>query len=125
MGRKQLKAATLIDGLRTCSEKDQDGWSEAGDTLFKREVSMVVLKDILGIKPGAKSPVTPLDQSVPLGNEMLESDPEEDSVFSYSSPSSSSSPSSPEGWFAYENQHSSPSPFPTSIAVCRSWRAAK
>ncbi|XP_045687123.1 chromatin assembly factor 1 subunit A [Phyllostomus hastatus] len=110
---------TLTDGLRICSEQDQDGWSEAGDILFKRKVPVVVLQDILGMKPAAESPSTPLDQGMPSESEMLDSGPEEDSVLSHSSLSSSSPTSSPEGWSASENQHSSPSPFPTPTSVRR------
>ncbi|KAM7142518.1 chromatin assembly factor 1 subunit A isoform 1-T1 [Molossus nigricans] len=105
----------FTDGLRTCSEKDQDCWSEAGGILFKGKVPVVVLQDILGIKPGAKSPTTPLDQGMPSQSMMLESGPEEDSVLSHSSLSSSSPTSSPEGRSASENKHSSLSPFPTPV----------
>ncbi|XP_016053336.1 PREDICTED: chromatin assembly factor 1 subunit A isoform X2 [Miniopterus natalensis] len=109
----------LTDDLRTCSEKEQDSWSEAGGILFKGKVPMVVLQDILGIKPGAKSPPTPLDHGMPPQSEMMESGPEEDSVLSHSSLNSSSPTSSPEGWSASENQHSSLSPFPTPTPVRR------
>ena len=80
---------------------------------------MVVLQDILGMKPAAEAPAAPLDQGMPSENEMLDSGPEEDSVLSHSSLSSSSPTSSPEGWSASENQHSSPSPFPTPTSVRR------
>ncbi|KAM5230356.1 chromatin assembly factor 1 subunit A isoform 2-T2 [Hipposideros larvatus] len=109
----------LTDGLRICSEKDQNGWSKAGGILFKGKVPVVVLHNILATKPsGAQpSPTTFLDQSVPSESEMLESGPEEDSVLSHSSLSSSTS--SPEGRSASKKQHSSPSPFSTSTPVRR------
>ncbi|KAM8764014.1 chromatin assembly factor 1 subunit A isoform 2-T2 [Rhynchonycteris naso] len=108
----------LTDGPRMCSEKDQDGWSKVRGIFFKGKVPVVVLQDILGIKPEAKFPTTHLDQGMPSESEMVESGPEEDSVLSHSSLSSSPT-SSPEGWSASENQHNSPNPFPTPTPVCR------
>lgn len=108
----------LTDGLRTCSEEDQDSWSKAGGILFKGKVPVVLLQDILGIKPGAKSPIIPLDRDTPSRREVLESS-HEDSVLSHSSLSSSSPTSSPEGRYASENQHHSPSTFPTLTPVHR------
>ncbi|XP_058393649.1 chromatin assembly factor 1 subunit A isoform X1 [Diceros bicornis minor] len=111
----------LTGGPRMCPEKDQDGWSEAGGILFKGKVPVVVLQDILAAKPpGAKSPpTTPPDQGVPSESEMLESGPEEDSVLSHSSLSSSSPTSSPEGQSAPKKKCSQPSPFPTSTPIHR------
>lgn len=109
----------LTDGPRTCSEKDQDGWSEAGGILFKGKVPVVLLQDILSIKPGATSPAIPLDQGTPSRREVLESSHGEDSVLSHSSLSSSSPTSSPEGWCASKNQHNGPSAFPTLTPVRR------
>lgn len=107
-------------GPRTCSEKDQDGWSEARGILFKGKVPVVVLQDILAAKPPqAKSPpTTPADQGMPSESEMLESGPEEDSVLSHSSQGSSSPTSSPEGQSASKT-HSSPRPSPTSTPTRR------
>ncbi|XP_027440166.2 chromatin assembly factor 1 subunit A isoform X2 [Zalophus californianus] len=107
-------------GPRTCSEKDQDGWSEARGILFKGKVPVVVLQDILATKPPqAKSPpMTPADQGMPSESEMLESGPEEDSVLSHSSQGSSSPTSSPEGQSAAK-KHSSPRPSPTSTPIRR------
>ncbi|XP_074193717.1 chromatin assembly factor 1 subunit A isoform X2 [Rhinolophus sinicus] len=109
----------LTHSMRMCSEMDQDGWSKAGGILFKGKVPVVVLQDILAAKPpGAKSsPTAPPDQGVPSESEVLESGPEEDSVLSPSSLSSSTS--SPEGRSASKKQHGSPSPFPTSTPVRR------
>ncbi|XP_022412959.1 chromatin assembly factor 1 subunit A isoform X2 [Delphinapterus leucas] len=110
----------LTGGLRTCSEKDQDGWSGARGILFKGKVPVVVLQDILAARPRAKSPpATPPGQAVPSESEALESSPEEDSVLSHSSLSSSSPTSSPEGQSAPAKQHSSPSPLPASTPVRR------
>uniref|UniRef100_G1QFV9 Chromatin assembly factor 1 subunit p150 N-terminal domain-containing protein n=1 Tax=Myotis lucifugus TaxID=59463 RepID=G1QFV9_MYOLU len=109
----------LTDGPRTCSEKDQDSWSEAGGILFKGKVPVVLLQDILSIKPGAKSPTISLDRDTPSRREVLESSHGEDSVLSHSSLSSSSPTSSPEGRCASENQHNSPSTFPTLTPVRR------
>lgn len=103
----------LTDGSRICSKKDQDSWSKAEGILFRRKVPMVVLQDILAVKPhGTKSSLTTaLDQGMLSESEMLESGPEEDSVLSNSSLSSSTS--SPEGRSA-SKKHASPNPFPTS-----------
>lgn len=110
----------LTGGLRTCSEKDQDGWSGARGILFKGKVPVVVLQDILAARTRAKSPpATPPGQAVPSESEALESSPEEDSVLSHSSLSSSSPTSSPEGQSAPAKQHSSPSPLPASTPVRR------
>ncbi|MBW01302.1 Chromatin assembly factor 1 subunit A, partial [Eschrichtius robustus] len=110
----------LTGGLRTCSEKDQDGWSGARGILFKGKVPVVVLQDILAARPRAKSPPATLPgQAVPSESEALESSPEEDSVLSHSSLSSSSPTSSPEGQSAPTKQHSSPSPLPASTPVRR------
>ncbi|XP_045347530.1 chromatin assembly factor 1 subunit A isoform X5 [Leopardus geoffroyi] len=111
----------LTGGLRTCSEKDQDGWSEARGILFKGKVPVVVLEDILAAKPPrTKSPPTPpADQGSPSDSEMLESGPEEDSVLSHSSGGSSSPTSSPEGQSAPKRHPSSPGPFPTSTPIRR------
>ncbi|XP_006904173.1 chromatin assembly factor 1 subunit A [Pteropus alecto] len=110
----------LTDGPRTCSEKDRDGWSEAGGILFRGKVPVVVLQDILAAEPPvARSPATAPDRGVPSENEMPESGPEEDSVLSHSSLSSSSPTSSPEARSASDKQHSSPSPFPPCTPVRR------
>uniref|UniRef100_A0A8C3WWF8 Chromatin assembly factor 1 subunit A n=1 Tax=Catagonus wagneri TaxID=51154 RepID=A0A8C3WWF8_9CETA len=109
----------LPGGLRTYSEKEQDGWSGAGGILFKGKVPVVVLQDILADKFQAKFPETPPDQGVPSEGEMLESSPEEDSVLSHSSLSSSSPTSSPEGQSAPTKQCSSPRPLPTSTPIHR------
>ncbi|XP_077716532.1 chromatin assembly factor 1 subunit A isoform X4 [Canis aureus] len=110
----------LTASPRTCSEKDQDGWSEAGGIFFKGKVPVVVLQDILAAKPfQAKSPTTPAHQGMPSESEMLESGPEEDSVLSHSSRGSSSPTSSPEGQSASKKQHSSPRPFPSSTPIRR------
>ncbi|XP_061044855.1 chromatin assembly factor 1 subunit A isoform X6 [Eubalaena glacialis] len=110
----------LTGGLRTCPEKDQDGWSGARGSLFKGKVPVVVLQDILAARPRAESPpATPPGQAVPSESEALESSPEEDSVLSHSSLSSSSPTSSPEGQSAPTKQHSSPSPLPASTPVRR------
>ncbi|XP_045445043.1 chromatin assembly factor 1 subunit A isoform X3 [Pipistrellus kuhlii] len=109
----------LTDDPRTCSEKDQDGWSEAGGILFKGKVPVVLLQDILSIKSGATSPTIPLEQGTPSRREVLESSHGEDSVLSHSSLSSSSPTSSPEGWCASKNQHNGPSTFPTLTPVRR------
>lgn len=108
----------LPGGLRTHSKKEQDGWSGAGGILFKGKVPVVVLQDILADKLPAKSAETPLGQGVPSEGEMLESSPEEDSVLSHSSLSSSSPTSSPEGQSA-PTKRSSPSPLPTSTPIRR------
>uniref|UniRef100_A0A8C9KAW3 Chromatin assembly factor 1 subunit A n=1 Tax=Panthera tigris altaica TaxID=74533 RepID=A0A8C9KAW3_PANTA len=111
----------LTGGLRTCSEKDQDGWSEARGILFKGKVPVVVLEDILAAKPPrTKSPpMPPADQGLPSDSEMLESGPEEDSVLSHSSGGSSSPSSSPEGQSAPKRHPSSPGPFPASTPIRR------
>ncbi|XP_037361000.1 chromatin assembly factor 1 subunit A isoform X2 [Talpa occidentalis] len=107
----------LMGGLRMFLEKEQNGWSEAGGILFKRKVPVVVLEDILAVRsPQAKSPATPLDKGLPSAGELLESGPEEDSVLSHSSLSSSST-SSPEGQSAPGKQPGSP--LPTCIPVRR------
>ncbi|EQB77622.1 chromatin assembly factor 1 subunit A-like protein [Camelus ferus] len=84
----------LRGGLRTCSRQDQDRWSEARGILFK-------------------------GKGMPSESETLGSSPEEDSVLSHSSLSSSSPTSSPEGQSAPAKQRNSPSPFPTSTAAHR------
>ncbi|XP_032321756.1 chromatin assembly factor 1 subunit A isoform X1 [Camelus ferus] len=110
----------LRGGLRTCSRQDQDRWSEARGILFKGKVPVVVLQDILAARPRARSPpTTPLGQGMPSESETLGSSPEEDSVLSHSSLSSSSPTSSPEGQSAPAKQRNSPSPFPTSTAAHR------
>ncbi|XP_035141974.1 chromatin assembly factor 1 subunit A isoform X4 [Callithrix jacchus] len=111
----------LMSGPRMCSRKEQDDWSEAGGILFRGKVPMVVLQDILAVRPPqTKSPLaTPQGKSMTPESEMLESCLEEDSVLSHSSLSSPSSTSSPEGLPALPKQHSSTSPFPTSTPVRR------
>ncbi|XP_012411650.1 chromatin assembly factor 1 subunit A [Trichechus manatus latirostris] len=111
----------LTGGWRTCCEREQQGWSEAGGILFKGKVPVVVLQDILAAKPPrARSPQTaPLDESMAWESEELASCPEEDSVLSHSSLSSSSSTSSPEGQSAPRKQRSSPSPLPASTPTRR------
>ncbi|XP_073910463.1 chromatin assembly factor 1 subunit A isoform X2 [Castor canadensis] len=111
----------LTEGLRTCPSKEQDSWSEAGGILFKGKVPMVVLQDILALKlPGAASPPRmPLDMSMTSESGVLEPCPEDDSILSHSSLSSSSTTSSPEGPSASEKQcgaRTSPSP---STPICR------
>ncbi|XP_011928510.1 PREDICTED: chromatin assembly factor 1 subunit A isoform X1 [Cercocebus atys] len=110
----------LTSGLRLCSRKEQDSWSEAGGILFRGKVPMVVLQDILAVRPPqTKSPpATPQGNMTPESG-TLESCPEEDSVLSHSSLSSPSSTSSPEGPPAPTKRHSSTSPFPTSTPVRR------
>ncbi|XP_008582644.1 PREDICTED: chromatin assembly factor 1 subunit A [Galeopterus variegatus] len=111
----------LAVGLRSCSGKEQDGWSEAGGILFKGKVPVVVLQDILAVKsPRAKSPpTTPLDKSMTSEESEVQSCPEEDSALSHSSLSSSSPTSSPEGRCVPEKLHSSSSPIPTSMPIHR------
>ncbi|XP_012624715.2 chromatin assembly factor 1 subunit A isoform X2 [Microcebus murinus] len=106
----------LTGGPRTCSKKEWDGWSEAGDILFKGKVPVVVLQDILAVRPpGAKTPpTTSPDKGVSSESEVLESGLEEDSVLSHSSLSSPSPGSSPEGPSASGRQTRSISPVPTS-----------
>uniref|UniRef100_A0A8D2DDJ4 Chromatin assembly factor 1 subunit A n=1 Tax=Sciurus vulgaris TaxID=55149 RepID=A0A8D2DDJ4_SCIVU len=106
-------------GPRRCSQKEQDGWSEAGGILFRGKVPLVVLQDILAVEPPQAKPLrTPLDKSLTSGTEVLESCPEEDSTLSHS-PLSSSPTSSPEGQLASGRQHHDPSPSPTSTPVRR------
>ncbi|XP_011822856.1 PREDICTED: chromatin assembly factor 1 subunit A [Mandrillus leucophaeus] len=111
----------LTSGLRLCSRKEQDSWSEAGGILFRGKVPMVVLQDILAVRlPQTKSPpATPQGKDMTPESGTLESCPEEDSVLSHSSLSSPSSTSSPEGPPAPTKRHSSTSPFPTSTPVRR------
>lgn len=111
----------LTSGLRLCSRKEQDSWSEAGGILFRGKVPMVVLQDILAVRPPqTKSPpATPQGKDMTPESGALESCPEEDSVLSHSSLSSPSSTSSPEGPPAPTKRHSSTSPFPTSTPVRR------
>ncbi|EHH29492.1 hypothetical protein EGK_09939, partial [Macaca mulatta] len=111
----------LTSGLRLCSRKEQDSWSEAGGILFRGKVPMVVLQDILAVRlPQTKSPpATPQGKDMTPESGALESCPEEDSVLSHSSLSSPSSTSSPEGPPAPTKRHSSTSPFPTSTPVRR------
>uniref|UniRef100_A0A2K5IKE9 Chromatin assembly factor 1 subunit p150 C-terminal domain-containing protein n=1 Tax=Colobus angolensis palliatus TaxID=336983 RepID=A0A2K5IKE9_COLAP len=111
----------LTSGLRLCSRKEQDSWSKAGGILFRGKVPMVVLQDILAVRPPqTKSPpATPQGKDMTPESEVLESCPEEDSVLSHSSLSSPSSTSSPEGPPAPTERHSSTSPFPTSTPVRR------
>lgn len=110
----------LTDSPRTRSEKDQDGWSEAGGILFRGKVPVVVLQDILAAEPpAARAPAAAPDRGVPSESEMPESGPEEDSVLSHSSLSSSSPTSSPEGRSASDKQHGGASPFPTCTPVRR------
>ncbi|KAM6167293.1 chromatin assembly factor 1 subunit A [Erethizon dorsatum] len=101
-----------------CPKKEQHGWSEAGGLLFKGRVPVVVLQDILAVKPPcAKSPpATPQDKSGTSESELFESCPEEDSVLSHSS-LSSSPVTSPEGPTAPEKQQGGvrPSPAPTPV----------
>ncbi|ELV09300.1 Chromatin assembly factor 1 subunit A [Tupaia chinensis] len=98
--------------LRALSGKERGAWREAGGLLFKGKVPVVVLQDILAVRPPpAKSPpTTPLDRSTTSESEVLESCPEEDSVLSPSSLSSPSPTSSPEGPSTAEKQHNSASP---------------
>lgn len=110
----------LTDSPRTRSEKDQDGWSEAGGILFRGKVPVVVLQDILAAEPpAARAPAAAPDRGVPSESEMPESGPEEDSVLSHSSLSSSSPTSSPEGRSASDKQHGGAGPFPTCTPVRR------
>ncbi|KAM9731196.1 chromatin assembly factor 1 subunit A isoform 2-T2 [Dama dama] len=110
----------LTGGLSTCSEKDRDGWSEAGGILFKGKMPVVVLQDILAPRPPARSPpATPPGQAVPSESETPESSPEEDLALSHSSLSSSSPTSSPEGQSVPTKLHTGPSPLPASTPVCR------
>ncbi|XP_076977216.1 chromatin assembly factor 1 subunit A isoform X2 [Tamandua tetradactyla] len=110
----------LTGGRRMYSKQGQDGWSDAGGILVKGKVPIVVLQDILaGKSPRAKSPQTTLDKSVTLESGVLESCPEEDSVLSPSSLSTSSPTSSPEGQSAPQKQPSGVSPFPPSTPICR------
>lgn len=110
----------LTGGLSTWSEKDRDGWSEAGGILFKGKMPVVVLQDILALRPLARSPpATPPSQAVPSESETPESSPEEDLALSHSSLSSSSPTSSPEGQSVPTKLHTGPSPLPASTPVCR------
>ncbi|XP_007949291.1 chromatin assembly factor 1 subunit A [Orycteropus afer afer] len=110
----------LTGGQRTCFQREQLGWSKARDILFKGKVPVVVLQDILAVKPQAKCPQTaPLDESMAWESEGLGSCPEEDSILSHSSLSSSSSISSPEGQSAPRKQRGSISPLPASAPTCR------
>ncbi|XP_037679877.1 chromatin assembly factor 1 subunit A isoform X2 [Choloepus didactylus] len=111
----------LTGGQRTYSELGRDGWSDAGGILVKGKVPLVVLQDILAAKPAqANSPETKcIDKSVTSESEVLESCPEEDSVLSPSSLSTSSPTSSPEGPSAPQRHFSSVSPFPTSTPIRR------
>ncbi|XP_069353367.1 chromatin assembly factor 1 subunit A [Eulemur rufifrons] len=111
----------LTGSPRTCSEKEWDGWSEAGGILFKGKVPLVVLQDILAVRPPrAKTPpMTPPDKSMTSESEVLESGLEEDSVLSHSSLSSPSPGSSPEGPSAPRKQTRSISPMPTSTPARR------
>ncbi|KAM7242091.1 hypothetical protein CapIbe_006562 [Capra ibex] len=110
----------LTGGLSTCSEKDRDGWREAGGILFKGKMPVVVLQDILAPRPPARSPpATPPGQAVPSESETPESSPEEDLALSHSSLSSSSPTSSPEGQSVPTKLHTGPSPLPASTPICR------
>ncbi|XP_027403090.1 chromatin assembly factor 1 subunit A isoform X2 [Bos indicus x Bos taurus] len=110
----------LTGDLSMWSEKDRDGWSEAGGILFKGKMPVVVLQDILALRPPARSPpATPPSQAVPSESETPESSPEEDLALSHSSLSSSSPTSSPEGQSVPTKLHTGPSPFPASTPVCR------
>ncbi|XP_058138050.1 chromatin assembly factor 1 subunit A isoform X2 [Dasypus novemcinctus] len=111
----------LTGGQRTDSEQGRDGWNDAGGILVKGKVPVVVLRDILALRPPrAQSPqTTSLEKSVTSEGEVPESCPEEDSVLSPLSLSTSSPTSSPEGQSAPEKQHSSVSPFPTSTPIHR------
>nr|XP_054318927.1 chromatin assembly factor 1 subunit A [Pongo pygmaeus] len=111
----------LTSGPRMCPRKEQDSWSEAGGILFRGKVPMVVLQDILAVRPPQikSPPATPQGKNMTPESEVLESCPEEDSVLSHSSLSSPSSTSSPEGPPVPPKQHSSTSPFPTSTRFRR------
>ncbi|ELR56243.1 Chromatin assembly factor 1 subunit A [Bos mutus] len=110
----------LTGDLSMWSEKDRGGWSEAGGILFKGKMPVVVLQDILALRPPARSPpATPPSQAVPSESETPESSPEEDLALSHSSLSSSSPTSSPEGQSVPTKLHTGPSPFPASTPVCR------
>ncbi|XP_004865802.1 chromatin assembly factor 1 subunit A isoform X3 [Heterocephalus glaber] len=103
-----------------CPEKEQGGWSEARSLLFKGKVPVVILQDILAIKPPCTKspPMAPLDKSGTSESELLESCPEEDSVLSHSSLSSSPI-TSPEGPTAPEKQQGGIRPSPASTPVRR------
>ncbi|XP_053435596.1 chromatin assembly factor 1 subunit A isoform X1 [Nycticebus coucang] len=111
----------LTSGLRSCLEKEWYSWSEARGILFKGKVPVVVLQDILAVRPlQAKTlPITSLDKSMTLEREVLESGPEEDSVLSHSSLSSPSPTSSPEGLSAPGKQNCNISPLSTPTSVRR------
>ncbi|XP_074164313.1 chromatin assembly factor 1 subunit A isoform X2 [Sminthopsis crassicaudata] len=93
--KKSLKSfSELIHLPKMCSENKQDNWSEVEGILCKGKVPVVVLQDILTVKP---LPVASLDKSITSESEVLKLCPEDDSVLSHSSLSSPSSTSSPEG----------------------------
>lgn len=108
----------LTPGSRTCPTKELSNWSKAGDLLFIEKVPVVVLEDILATKSSnASLPMMSLDRSVTSESEMLESCPEDDSILSHSSISSSSPTSSPEGLSVPPAHRGGSSPPPTPI--CR------
>ncbi|XP_023572703.1 chromatin assembly factor 1 subunit A [Octodon degus] len=115
-GSSLLSCPKLPGCPSICPKKEQDGWSEAGGLLFQGKVPVVILQDVLAVKPPcAKSPPgTPLDKSGTSESEVFESCPE-DSVLSHSSLSSSPI-TSPEGPTAPEKQQggirTSPAPTP-------------
>ncbi|XP_042525880.1 chromatin assembly factor 1 subunit A isoform X1 [Dipodomys spectabilis] len=103
-----LQSSTkLTEDLPPCPPQESDGWSEAKGILFKGKMPLVILQDILALKPppSTSPPTTPLDKSRISESDVLESCPEDDSVLSHSSLSSSSPTSSPEGPVAPEKQH--------------------
>ncbi|KAM4888571.1 chromatin assembly factor 1 subunit A isoform 1-T1 [Thomomys bottae] len=97
----------LTEDLPPCPQKELDGWNEAQGILFKGKMPLVILQDILALKPppSTSPPTTPLDKSRILESDVLESCPEDDSLLSHSSLSSSSPTSSPEGPVAPDKQH--------------------
>ncbi|XP_075401206.1 chromatin assembly factor 1 subunit A isoform X2 [Tenrec ecaudatus] len=97
---RQESCPKLTAGQSTCPQRGQQpGWRQAGGILFQGKVPVVVLQDILLTRaPRAGSPqAAALDESLAWENEGLGSCPEEDSVLSHSSLSSTSTVSSPEG----------------------------
>ncbi|XP_010633118.1 chromatin assembly factor 1 subunit A isoform X3 [Fukomys damarensis] len=103
-----------------CPEKEQDSWSDTRGLLFRGKVPVVVLQDILAVKPPCTKspPSTPLDKSGTSESELLESCPEEDSVLSHSSLSSSPL-TSPEGPTAPEKPQGGIRPSPAATPVRR------
>ncbi|KAM6216702.1 chromatin assembly factor 1 subunit A [Rhynchocyon petersi] len=102
----------LQGGQRTCSVWELQGWSEAEGILIKGKIPVVILQDVLVVKPPQANspPTTQLDKSMAWESLGLGSCPEEDSVLSHSSLSSPSATSSPEGQSAPRKLHSSSSP---------------